>query len=107
MSLFRCRSAWSTSLDDGDDQCGHNCLLVSSELIKDNNTVRQFKRLSFLLKYSVLQEFIVIGSYSGILRIFRPTVGPNNAAQPSDLILEKQLSYPILEVIGGVMRRYC
>lgn len=42
MSLFRCRSAWSTSLDDGDDQCGHNCLLVSSELIKDNNTVSNF-----------------------------------------------------------------
>jgi PTHB1 N-terminus len=76
-----------------------------------SKTIIQYVQNDYLnseMHYSILvyQEFIVVGSYSGILRIFRPTVGPNNAAQPSDLILEKQLGYPILEVACGILRRY-
>ncbi|XP_059486399.1 protein PTHB1 [Neocloeon triangulifer] len=87
MSLFRCRLAWSQSLGDGDDQCGQNCLIVTSDLTNDSN-----------------QELLVVGSYAGMLRVFRPSLSPAGASQPSDLILEKQLGYPILALSNAILR---
>ncbi|XP_065337679.1 protein PTHB1 isoform X3 [Cloeon dipterum] len=87
MSLFRCQTAWNQNFGDGEDQCGQNCLIVCSDLTNGSN-----------------QEIIIVGSYLGMLRIFRPSIGASGTSQPSDLILEKQLGYPALALASAILR---
>lgn len=57
--------------------------------------------LTFISQYIFLDK-IIVGSYMGFLRIYNPhPVKPGDAMQAEDLLLEVQLSEPILQVEVG------
>lgn len=85
MSLFKIRQFWSTTSED-DEYFDHNSLLVA----KINSDF----------------DYVVTGSQSGVLRIFSPNcdVSENGAYagfNPNDVIVEKILDNPILQVGSG------
>jgi Bardet-Biedl syndrome 9 protein len=85
MSLFKARDWWST-------KCGHEeefdkgCMVVGNvdNQIPSNNQDSVDK--------------IVVGSFSGVLRIYNPK---RNKYSPNDLLLEQQLDQPIIQVAIG------
>jgi hypothetical protein len=42
------------------------------------------------------EDKIVVGSFEGKLRVFKPNRKKNHKYHPDDLITEKQMGYPIL-----------
>lgn len=85
MSLFKARECWITqcSIDENFD-VGN--LLVAT-LNSDN-------------------DYIIIGSHSGVLRVYQPSLLRNNdekleGYKPTDLLIEKQLPCPILQICRG------
>ncbi|KAK5644334.1 hypothetical protein RI129_005634 [Pyrocoelia pectoralis] len=85
MSLFKARSFWSTFCDV-DEKFDQNCLHVAQL----NDTY----------------DKIIIGSHSGILRIYEPSTETNsenviNEFQPCDLLIEKIFGEPILQILTG------
>lgn len=90
MSLFKSRGFWKTTTDE-DEQFDQNSLKVT----RLNSDV----------------DYLVTGSHAGVLRIFRPSteVGQNGALsdfKPSDLLLEKHLDGPILQMGFGKLVSY-
>ncbi|XP_071592177.1 protein PTHB1 [Heliangelus exortis] len=84
MSLFKARDWWSTILGEK-EEFDQGCLCVADV---DNSGSGQDK--------------IIVGSYTGYLRIFNPhPVKPGEEVQPEDLLLEVQLREPILQVEVG------
>ncbi|ERL86761.1 hypothetical protein D910_04167 [Dendroctonus ponderosae] len=85
MSLFKIRQFWSTTSED-DEYFDHNSLLVA----KINSDF----------------DYVVTGSQSGVLRIFCPNCevsenGTYAGFNPNDVIVEKILDHPILQVGSG------
>lgn len=85
MSLFKLREFWSTQAEDG-ETFDQNSLIITN-LNSDN-------------------DFIISGSHTGILRIFKPNceISENNNLDgfaASDLFVEKLFNYPILQVGCG------
>jgi Bardet-Biedl syndrome 9 protein len=84
MSLFKAREYWSCQVGSG-EQFDHGCLKVGSFNEDSNNK-------------------IVVGSHSGIIRIYNPSSSEpdsitNNHA--TDLLLEKNLGMPIVQIDIG------
>ncbi|XP_046859172.1 protein PTHB1-like [Xenia sp. Carnegie-2017] len=80
MSLFKGREWWSTSAGCG-EEFDLGCLCVANI----NNDVSS-------------SDKIIVGSYHGMLRIFMPR---SAEFKPEDLMLEIQMSQPILQVEAG------
>ncbi|XP_066440592.1 protein PTHB1 isoform X2 [Eleutherodactylus coqui] len=84
MSLFKARDWWSATLGEN-EEFDQGCLSVADV---DNRGSGQDK--------------VIVGSYSGFLRIFSPHPSKaGDGAQPEDLLLEVQLRDPILQVEVG------
>ncbi|XP_072859901.1 protein PTHB1 isoform X2 [Pogona vitticeps] len=84
MSLFKTREWWSTVVGNK-EEFDQGCLCVSNV---DNSCSAQDK--------------IIVGSYMGFLRIYNPhPIKPGDAMQAEDLLLEVQLSEPVLQVEVG------
>ncbi|XP_068106150.1 protein PTHB1 [Hyperolius riggenbachi] len=83
MSLFKARDWWSLTLGDN-DQFDQGSLSVADV---DNSGSGQDK--------------IIVGSYGGYLRIFSPQPWKAKDVRAEDLLLEVQLSDPILQVEVG------
>ncbi|KAF7247790.1 Protein PTHB1 [Varanus komodoensis] len=84
MSLFKAREWWSTVVGNK-EEFDQGCLCVANV---DNS--------------SSAQDKIIVGSYMGSLRIYNPhPIKPGDAMQAEDLLLEVQLSEPILQVEVG------
>lgn len=85
MSLFKAREFWTSTCD----------------------TTEQFDQSS--LKKSKLssdQDYIITGNHSGVLRIFKPSSeiqenGNITGFNANDLLIEKDLTNPILQVADG------
>lgn len=85
MSLFKIRTFWNTHCEDGE--------------FFDQNSL-------LLTKLNSESDFIITGSHSGILRIFKPSCeldDSNNLTEykPSDLLIESILKDPILQLSCG------
>lgn len=107
MSLFKAREWWSCQVGNG-EQFDYGCLKVGSFNDDTNSTVsihslHAINSLSVSV-FIVHLDKIVVGSHSGILRIYNPTgsesdaVNNNNA---TDLLLERNLGMPIVQVEIG------
>ncbi|XP_072268329.1 protein PTHB1 isoform X2 [Pyxicephalus adspersus] len=84
MSLFKARDWWSASLGEN-EEFDQGCLSVADV---DNSGSGQDK--------------IIVGSYSGYLRIFSPhPLKAGDANQAEDLLFEVQLRDPVLQVEVG------
>ncbi|XP_073406056.1 protein PTHB1 isoform X1 [Dendrobates tinctorius] len=84
MSLFKARDWWSATLGE-DEEFDQGCLSVADV---DNSGSGQDK--------------IIVGSYSGFLRIFSPHPSKaGDGVQAEDLLLEVQLRDPVLQVEVG------
>ncbi|KAM5157169.1 protein PTHB1 [Mantella aurantiaca] len=84
MSLFKARDWWSASLGEN-EEFDQGCLSVADV---DNSESGQDK--------------IIVGSYSGYLRIFSPhPLKAGDAIHAEDLLLEVQLRDPVLQVEVG------
>lgn len=84
MSLFKTRIFWRTDCENEEECFDQNSLTIT--------------------KLNDLYDFIVTGSHSGILRIFQPAfneITDLSEYKPSDLLIEKILSQPILQVSTG------
>lgn len=85
MSLFKCRECWLT-------QCGVN---------------ETFEDSSFLLTSLTTEyDLLITGSQEGVIRIYSPMMerledGLFDGYKPTDLIIEKQLEKPILQIAKG------
>ena len=51
------------------------------------------------------EDKIIIGSFEGKLRIFKPNRKKNNQYHVEDLIVEKNMGYPILQVSVGTFSK--
>lgn len=85
MSLFKAREFWSFN-DDTEESYDQNCLHIS--------------------RLNTESDYIITGSHSGILRIFKPSSELNednniSGYTPSDLVLETLLQDPILQLKSG------
>jgi len=90
MSLFKAREWWRYNCGEGEwfDQ---QSLLVAA------------------LEPSSEHDVIVVGSHSGVLRVFRPTLAATpgtNSFFPTDLLLEVNFSQPILGMSAGHLVSY-
>ncbi|XP_075127200.1 protein PTHB1 isoform X2 [Leptodactylus fuscus] len=84
MSLFKARDWWSATLGEN-EEFDQGCLSVADV---DNSGSGQDK--------------IIVGSYSGFLRIFSPQPSKaEDGVQAEDLLLEVQLRDPVLQVEVG------
>ncbi|XP_075068684.1 protein PTHB1 isoform X2 [Mixophyes fleayi] len=84
MSLFKARDWWSTTLGEN-EEFDQGCLSVADV---DNSGSGQDK--------------IIVGSYSGYLRLFSPhPLKASDGIQAEDLLLEVQLRNPVLQVEVG------
>jgi len=81
MSLFQAREWWSTWCGSADEEFDQGSLCIANI---DNSASRLDK--------------IIVGSLNGVLRIFVPKAGE---FRPDNLMLEVQLSQPILQVEAG------
>nr|CAI5860311.1 unnamed protein product [Callosobruchus analis] len=81
MSLFKIRELWATNCENEDEVFDQNSMIVTK---LDNS------------------EFIVTGSHSGVLRIFKPFNGSNESGfSAADLLVEKRYEQPILQIGSG------
>ncbi|XP_017775274.1 PREDICTED: protein PTHB1 [Nicrophorus vespilloides] len=85
MSLFKTREFWSVT-DDTEEEFDQSSLKIS-RLNGDS-------------------DFVLIGSHSGLLKIYKPStdLNENNVLSPykaNDLIIEKNLNFPILQIGVG------
>lgn len=83
MSLFRTKQFWSNQCSN-DEEYDQNSLKVS--------------------RINSDSDFVLIGSHSGILRIYKPTgsaFGENAFYRPNDLFLESNLGDAILQIDVG------
>jgi len=84
MSLFKAHEWWSCQVGNG-EQFDYGCLKVGSFNDEANNK-------------------IVVGSYSGVLRIYNPTSSESDTGHQShatDLLLERNLGMPIIQIEIG------
>nr|CAH7753858.1 unnamed protein product [Callosobruchus chinensis] len=81
MSLFKIRELWAIHCENEDEVFDQNSMIVTK---LDNS------------------EFIVTGSHSGVLRIFKPFNGSNESGfSAADLLVEKRYEHPILQIGSG------
>lgn len=112
MSLFKTREFWNT-------QCGHNeefdqfsIHVTNIDNASDNSGKLRLKKLLFFVKISSFLDKIIVGSHSGILRIY----GLRNSKLSSDhldvdelgydendILVEMQFPLPILQVKSGIL----
>ncbi|GIY14322.1 protein PTHB1 [Caerostris darwini] len=90
MSLFKACDWWSTSCG-ADEEFDKGCLAIANI---DNSPEKSDK--------------VIIGSHSGILRIYKPQPlkqedGCYSSFRADDLLLETQLKYPIIHLGTGVL----
>ncbi|XP_044271066.1 protein PTHB1 [Tribolium madens] len=80
MSLFKIRTFWSVHCEE--DSFDQNSLLVT--------------------KLNHDSDFLIVGSHSGILKVFKPSCETNfKEYSPSDLLIETILKDPILQLSSG------
>lgn len=112
MSLFKAREYWSCQVGS-DEQFDNGCLKVGSFTDESNSKSNRICFLFFaLLKlrdlFVVYLDKIVVGSHSGILRIYNPSSSDPDSItshHATDLLLEKNLGMPIVQIeIGNFVR---
>lgn len=85
MSLFKARDFWTTTCD----------------------TIEQFDQNSLIkTKLGSDDDYIITSSHSGVLRIFKPSSEVQDddkvtGFKAKDLLIEKNLSHPILQIADG------
>ncbi|XP_023231240.1 protein PTHB1-like [Centruroides sculpturatus] len=87
MSLFKARDWWTTNC--GNEDFDKGCLCVANI---DNNNDQNDK--------------IIVGSHNGTLRVYQPHPekqenGKLSCFQPDELLLERQLNFPIIDLAAG------
>lgn len=90
MSLFKSREWWTT-------HCGTEEIFEASSLL--------------VSKLNSNHDYVVVGSHSGFLRIYQPggdktEDGLLHSYRPTDLIIESQLSHPVLQIKIGKLVSY-
>jgi hypothetical protein len=85
MSIFQAKEWWSCNVGEN-EEFDHNSICIANI---DNE------------KGSNAEEKIVVGSFEGKLRVYKPNRKRNNAYHVEDLIIEKDMGYPILQVAAG------
>ena len=88
MSLFKSREWWSTDCGTGEETFDGSHLCLASVPYSENKQ----------------KQLIIIVSRQGYLRIYDPLRSSDtdtNVAHSSDMLLETQLSFPILSVLSG------
>lgn len=83
MSIFQAKEWWSTTVGDN-EEFDHNSICIANV---DNDENKDDK--------------IVVGSFEGKLRIYKPNRKKNNKYHVEDLIIEKDMGGPILQVSVG------
>ena len=121
MSLFKLQELWNTRCGSG-EQFEQNCVHITNVDNADDRSGRM-RLLSissvFLIYVSIVlkPEKIIVGSHSGILRIFSVGSGsgirkidldhfvdfPSLIYDDNDLLLENQFSQPILQLGSGFL----
>lgn len=105
MSLFKARDYWSCQVGS-DEQFDNGCLKVGSFNDDSNSNEIIFDGIERMI-YVCLDK-IVVGSHSGILRIYNPSSSDPDSMtnqHATDLLLEKNLGMPIVQVeIGKFVR---
>ena len=79
MSIFQAKEWWSTTVGEN-EEFDHNSICIAN--IDNDQTT--------------FEDKIIIGSFEGKLRIFRPNRKKNNQYHVEDLIIEKNMGHPIL-----------
>ncbi|EFA12827.1 Protein PTHB1-like Protein [Tribolium castaneum] len=80
MSLFKIRTFWSVHCEE-DSSYDQNSLLVT--------------------KLNHESDFLIVGSHSGILKVFKPSSDNFKEYTPADLLIETILKEPILQLSCG------
>lgn len=89
MSIFQVKEWWSTTVGDN-EEFDHNNIILANV---DNDPSQEDK--------------IVVGSFEGKLRVFRPNSKKNNQYHVDDMIIEKNMGFPILQVgVGRFTKHY-
>jgi len=83
MSIFQAKEWWSATVGES-EEFDHNSICIANI---DNDPSREDK--------------IIVGSFEGKLRVYRPNRQGNNQYHVDDMIIEKNLNMPILQVIAG------
>lgn len=91
MSLFKAKEFWTTTCDDETEEFDQNCLKIT--------------------KLNSDSDYVITGSHSGVLRVFKPACeltadGHLGSYKATDLLIEKMLSAPILQVEAGRLVSY-
>lgn len=91
MSLFKARDFWTVTTDDSEEQFDHNSLKVT-RLNSDS-------------------DYIIVGSHSGVLRIFKPSTelcedSTLSNFRATDVLIEKVLDAPIFQIESGKLVSY-
>ena len=79
MSIFQAKEWWSTTVGES-EQYDHNSICIANI---DND-------------FDTREDKIIIGSFEGKLRVFKPNTLMNNQYHVEDLIIEKNIGLPIL-----------
>lgn len=95
MSLFKAREWWST-LSGYEEFHTTGSLLVTTVTSQHDNSTQSNTHVLYI-KFHCLYtlDAIVVGSFSGILRVYVPS---NGTFSPDHLLLEKQLQSPIIKL---------
>ena len=88
MSIFQAKEWWTCKVGD-DEEFDYNSICIANI---DNDT-------------SDPEDKIIIGSFKGILRIYKPNRKKNHQYHVEDLIIEKNLGYQILQVSCGKFKK--
>jgi hypothetical protein len=84
MSIFQAKEWWSCTVGEN-EEFDHNSICIANIDNDERST----------------EDKIVVGSFEGKLRIYKPNRKKNNAYHVEDLIIEKNMGYPILQVAAG------
>ena len=79
MSIFQAKEWWSCPVGEN-EEFDHNSICIANIDNEKNST----------------EDKIVIGSFEGKLRIYKPNRKKNNSYHVEDLIVEKDMGHPIL-----------
>jgi Bardet-Biedl syndrome 9 protein len=83
MSIFQAKEWWSATVGEN-EEFDHNSICIANI---DNDESNDDK--------------VVVGSFEGKLRIFKPNRKRNNKYHVEDLIIERNMGGPILQVSAG------
>ena len=88
MSIFQAKEWWAAKVGD-DEEFDHNSICLAN-IDNDGESA---------------EDKIVVGSFQGKLRIYKPNQKRNHEYHVEDLVIEKDMKYPILQVGCGRFKK--